>query len=67
MHEEKQLYVQLSRLKQVVTDKEAIMMALHEYNDIKDATQVVLGYLADLQGVTVKELHQKFGLPIADD
>lgn len=67
MAEEKQLDLELSRLKQALALRQAIMNALHEYNDIKDATQVVLGHLANLRGVTVKELHEKFDLPTNDD
>lgn len=38
------------------------MSKLHEYNDIKDATQIVIGTLANLQQVTVRKLHEDFGL-----
>ncbi|KAL1514162.1 hypothetical protein ABEB36_003467 [Hypothenemus hampei] len=38
------------------------MQALHEYNDIKDTTQMVLGRLAQAQGCTVTELHKKYNL-----
>lgn len=38
------------------------MSALHKYNDIKDATQDVLGRLAVIEGVTVAEIHRKYKL-----
>lgn len=38
------------------------MKALHQYNDIKDATQIVLGRLAIVEGVTVAEIHQNYNL-----
>lgn len=38
------------------------MKALHQYNDIKDATQEVLGRLAVIEGVTVAEMHRKYNL-----
>lgn len=44
--------------------KKEIMELLHEYNKIKDSTQVILGALADIEGVTVKKLHQKYNLPL---
>lgn len=44
-----------------------IMDLLHEYNDIKDATQVVLGALANMRGVTVASLHEEFELPLKDE
>ena len=64
--EEKRLDLKLAQLNRLAADKGAIMNALHEYNNIKDATQIILGQLADLQGVTVKELHEKFDLPTND-
>ena len=39
---------------------------LHRYNDIKDVAQIVMGRLAELEGVTVKVLHQKYDLPLCD-
>lgn len=40
------------------------MELLHEYNDVKDAAQSIIGVLANLECVTIKSLHQRFGLPI---
>ena len=37
---------------------------LHRYNDIKDIAQMVLGRLAELEGVTVKSLHEKYDAPL---
>lgn len=42
------------------------MKALHLYNDIKDATQIVLGRLAIIEGVTVAEIHRKYNLHESD-
>ena len=39
---------------------------LHRYNDIKDIAQIVMGRLAELEGVTVKTLHQKYNVPLHD-
>lgn len=50
------------KLYQLVTERKRVMDALHEYNDIKDATQVVLGRLAELRGLTVAKIHEKFDL-----
>lgn len=44
-----------------------IMDLLHEYNDIKDATQVVLGAIAGMRGVTIASLHEEFDLPMIDE
>ncbi|XP_034937700.1 DNA repair protein SWI5 homolog [Chelonus insularis] len=40
---------------------------LHEYNDIKDATQVVLGAMATMHGVTIASLHKEFNVPLKED
>lgn len=36
---------------------------LHQYNEIKDAAQLVMGRLAELEGVTTKEIHERYGVP----
>lgn len=37
---------------------------LHRYNEIKDAAQLVLGRLAELEQVTLKEMHKKYKVPL---
>lgn len=44
--------------------KQEIMNLLHEFNDVKDAAQIVLGSLANLEGKTIKELHLLYNLPL---
>ncbi|KAI4477436.1 hypothetical protein M0804_012822 [Polistes exclamans] len=39
---------------------------LHEYNDMKDATQVVFGAVAEINNITVTSLHKDYGLPTND-
>lgn len=48
----------------VSTDLKPQMEALHRYNEIKDAAQLVLGYLADIEQKTIAELHLLFNLPL---
>lgn len=43
------------------------MNLLHKYNDIKDITQTILGALADVNGTTIKDLHEHYDLPIEDN
>lgn len=35
---------------------------LHQYNDIKDATQIVINYVANVEGTTVTEIHKRLNL-----
>lgn len=35
---------------------------LHEYNELKDAAQLVIGKLAAMKQVTVKQLHEDYNL-----
>ena len=39
---------------------------LHRYNEVKDAAQIVLGRLAELEQVTLKEMHQKYQVPVTE-
>lgn len=50
--------------KGVSTDLQPQMQALHEYNEMKDLTQMVLGYLADAEQITVGDLHRRYSLPL---
>ena len=39
---------------------------LHEYNEIKDVGQLLLGKLAEVRGTTVSELYREFDLSLDD-
>nr|KAF6434596.1 SWI5 homologous recombination repair protein [Molossus molossus] len=49
-----------------VDELEHHISQLHEYNDIKDVGQMLLGKLAVVRGVTTKELYPEFGLDMSD-
>nr|XP_003470653.2 DNA repair protein SWI5 homolog [Cavia porcellus] len=49
-----------------VDELEAHISKLHEYNDIKDVGQMLLGKLAVIRGVTTKELYPEFDLDVDD-
>ncbi|KIO33355.1 hypothetical protein M407DRAFT_241135 [Tulasnella calospora MUT 4182] len=39
---------------------------LHDYNEAKDKAQVLIGRIAALKGVSVKQLHEEYGLDLED-
>jgi len=39
---------------------------LHEYNEIKDVGQMVLGRIASIKGVQTKDLYEEYGLNLDD-
>jgi hypothetical protein len=50
-----------------ITDRaSAHIRRLHEYNDLKDAGQLVMGRIASKEGVIVSALYPQFGLEIED-
>lgn len=63
---DKSLDIELKELQEKKKKRDAIMKALHHYNNIKDTTQIVLGQLAILEGVTVAEIHRKYNLLESD-
>lgn len=67
---EEELDEELSKLRtelDSVPSKQTTMNYLHEYNNIKDAAQVVLGALATMREVTIASLHKEYNLPTADE
>ena len=49
-----------------LSEMDEMIEALHEYNDIKDVTQMLLGKLADFDEVTTSSLYSRFGLDTSD-
>ena len=47
-------------------DLQLHIQALHEYNEIKDAGQILLGKLAEVERTTTASLYEKFGLSLDD-
>jgi DNA repair protein Swi5/Sae3 len=39
---------------------------LHEYNEVKDIGQMLLGIIAEREGVTIKDLYKRFELDVDD-
>ena len=42
------------------------MDLLHQYNEIKDTCQIVLGKIAEMEAITLSAVHKKFNLPLKD-
>lgn len=56
------LEAELDNLMNDSSEKERKMKLLHEYNDIKDATQIVINYIANIEGTTISDIHEKLQL-----
>ncbi|RUO96543.1 hypothetical protein BC936DRAFT_141863, partial [Jimgerdemannia flammicorona] len=39
---------------------------LHEYNEIKDVGQMLLGKVAATEGTTIKKMYERFGVDLDD-
>ncbi|KAH8357609.1 hypothetical protein KR200_004400 [Drosophila serrata] len=46
------------------SEKKKTIELLHEYNDLKDATQLVLGALATIKSVPIRSLYSTYNLPL---
>lgn len=63
----KSTYNKLTELEQkldgmIANDKKISLELLHRYNEIKDATQVVIQHIANMEETTVTEVHRRLGL-----
>ncbi|KAJ5540568.1 hypothetical protein N7494_005644 [Penicillium frequentans] len=73
-----QLEFELSQLEKEVAENKAELRndptetvqrhvrLLHEYNDIKDAAQGLMGLIADAKGVRVAKIHKEYGVDEKD-
>lgn len=50
--------------KGVTVDLQPQIKALHAYNEMKDLAQAIVGYLANIEGVSVNELHARYNFPM---
>ncbi|XP_016971139.2 DNA repair protein SWI5 homolog [Drosophila rhopaloa] len=48
------------------SQKKKTIELLHEYNDLKDATQLVLGALATLKSVPIRSVYSTYNLPVEE-
>ena len=47
-------------------DLELRVKVLHEYNEIRDTGQLLLGKLAESSGLTTKDMYSRFSLNVDD-
>lgn len=48
---------------QLLSEKKYIQVKLlHQYNDIKDAAQIVINHIANLEETTITEVHKRLKL-----
>ncbi|KAI9592378.1 hypothetical protein BDF19DRAFT_498569 [Syncephalis fuscata] len=46
----------------MAVELDSFMQQLHDYNEIKDIGQMLLGKCAESEGCTIKEMHDRFSL-----
>lgn len=56
----------LEKLGYKVEELQGHIENLHRYNEIKDAAQLAMGRLAELDGVTTKEIHERYNVSMMD-
>lgn len=66
MSSDPELETRKKELDSLVCAHSAWITALHEYNEVKDAVQTMLGKLALLQGTCTKQLYKDYALDILD-
>lgn len=59
---DKLLEVEMELDKFLDKGKHLEVQLLHQYNDIKDATQIVINHIANIEGTTVTKIHRRLNL-----
>ena len=61
------LKLQISQIPETVNcDVGQHMNLLHQYNEIKDIGQILIGKIAELKGTTCKEIYSDYDLNLAE-
>ena len=50
-----------------IAELDSIMKKMHDYNDIKDIAQILMGKIADIKYITIKEVHKKYDADLDAD
>jgi len=58
-----------SELNLVNVQKEisSFIKKLNRYNRAKDISQALMGKIAELKGITIRDIHEQMGIPVNDD
>lgn len=51
---------------EIETELNHHIFLLHKYNDMKDTALVLLGNLAQMEGITTRQLYERYGLSHKD-
>lgn len=54
------------KIKDIEATLKEHIVKMHEYNEIKDNVQLLLGKLSEFQGCTIKEMYKKYDLDFND-
>ncbi|KAJ0179850.1 hypothetical protein K1T71_004441 [Dendrolimus kikuchii] len=50
------------KIDNLCNEKHIRVQLLHRYNNIKDAAQIVINHIANIEGTTVTEIHKRLNL-----
>jgi len=70
--EEEQILEEIAELEKELNGKDPHVAMkehidlLHEYNELKDATQGMIGKMANMKDTTITQLHDDYGLTLGD-
>ncbi|EGC35735.1 hypothetical protein DICPUDRAFT_78588 [Dictyostelium purpureum] len=56
-----------AQMKQLDDDAKRNLDKVHQYNEIKDSCQAIIGKLAELEGLTIAQMNKKLGIDENDD
>lgn len=66
-HKEEEIDKEINLLKEQgvpIDDTNAEIEALHKYNEMKDLTQNIIGFVASMECTTLSNVHKRYNLPL---
>ncbi|KAG0438120.1 DNA repair protein SWI5 like protein [Dictyocoela muelleri] len=64
---ENEKLIQLLKIKDVDVELKNFIMKMNIYNEVKDISQSMMGKIAELRGVTNKEIHEEMDVLSSDE